>query len=99
MISLASASITSSPFAGSNPDALAISDDSSFLYVGLDGSASVQRFTLPSLIEGYQLFDLGSNNFYGAYFALDLQVAPGLPHTTAVTLGIMSVSPEPRGES
>jgi hypothetical protein len=96
VISLASASITSSPFAGSNPDKLAISDDSSFLYVGLDGSASVQRFTLPSLTKDIS-YDLGSNQFYGAYFALDLQVAPGLPHTTAVSLGNMSVSPEAEG--
>ncbi len=57
----------------------------------------MQRFTLPSLTTGYQLFDLGSNNFYGAYFALDLQVAPGAPHTTAVTLGNMSESPEAEG--
>jgi len=96
VISLASASITSSPFAGSNPDRLAISDDSSFLYVGLDGSASVQRFTLPSLTKDIS-YDLGSNRFDGAYFALDLQVAPGLPHTTAVSLGNTSVSPEAEG--
>ena len=96
VISLASASITSSPFAGSNPDRLALSDDSSFLYVGLDGSASVQRFTLPSLTKDIS-YDLGSNKFAGAYFALDLQVAPGLPHTTAVSLGNMSVSPEAEG--
>lgn len=92
VLSLASASITSSPFAGSNPDALAISDDSAFLYAGIDGAAKVQRFTLPSLTKDIS-YALGSNVFFGSYFALDLQVAPGAPHTTAVSLGNTGVSP------
>ena len=32
---------------GSEPDVLAIPDDSQFLYVGMDGTNSVQRFKLP----------------------------------------------------
>ncbi len=96
VISLATAQITSSPFAGSNPDALAISDDSAYLYVGLDGSAQVQRFTLPSLSTDIA-YSLGRDSFFGPYFALDLQVAPGAPHTTAVSLGIMDVSPQAQG--
>jgi hypothetical protein len=96
VISLATAQITSSPFAGSNPDALAISDDSSYLYAGLDGSAEVQRFTLPSLTTDIS-YSLGRNSFYGPYFALDLQVAPGAPQTTAVSLGIMGISPSAQG--
>ena len=96
VISLASASITSSPFAGSNPDALAIAGDSSYLYAGLDGSAKVQRFTLPSLSTDIS-YSLGRNSFFGPYFALDLQVAPGAPQTTAVTLGIMGESPSAQG--
>jgi hypothetical protein len=96
VISLASASITSSPFAGSNPDALAIADDSSYLYAGLDGSAKVQRFTLPSLSTDIA-YSLGRNTFFGPYYALDLQVAPGAPQTTAVSLGIMGISPQAQG--
>jgi hypothetical protein len=96
VISLATAQITSSPFAGSNPDALAIADDSSFLYAGLDGSAQVQRFTLPSLATDIS-YSLGRDSFFGPYFALDLQVAPGAPHTTAVSLGNMGVSPSAQG--
>ncbi len=95
VVSLASASITSSTFAGSNPDKLAIADDSSLLYVGLDGSASVARFTLPGISSDITI-PLGGNDF-GAYFALDLQVAPGAPDTTAISLGNMSVSPEAEG--
>jgi len=92
VIDLATGKISTSQFAGSEPDALAISDDSSYLYAGLDGAASVQRFTLPSLTTDIS-YPLGSNSFFGAYFPLDLQVAPGAPQTTAVSLGNMGVSP------
>jgi trimeric autotransporter adhesin len=81
--------ISSSQFAGSEPDLLAISGDNSYLYVGMDGSSSVQRYTLP----GLQLdtsYLLGSNSVYGPYFAWDLQVAPGLPHTTAIARSVFS---------
>ncbi|MGO9451871.1 MAG: hypothetical protein ACLQDV_12665 [Candidatus Binataceae bacterium] len=96
VLNLASGQITASPFAGSEPDVLAISDDSQFLYVGLDGAASVQRFTLPSLTTDIN-YPLGRNSFLGPYFALDLQVAPDFPHTTAVSLGNMGVSPTAEG--
>lgn len=71
---------------GNEPDVLAISDDSQFLYVGMDGTGFVQRFTLPSLSPdiSYFLGDWGTN---APYYALDIQVAPGAPHTTAVSLG------------
>ena len=91
VLSLATGQITSAPFAGSNPDALAISDDSQFLYAGIDGSASVQRFTLPGLAPDIS-YPLGSNSFFGPYYALDLQVAPGAPHTTAVALGVTGIT-------
>jgi hypothetical protein len=86
-----SGSIQSTQFAGSEPDALAISDDSQFLYAGLDGSSSVQRFKLPSMLPDIN-YSLGAGAYpYGPFFAGDLQVAPGLPHTTAVSLGSLSV--------
>ncbi len=81
----ASGAVTSSQFAGSEPDVIAISDDSQFLYAGIDGSASVQRFILPGLQPDIN-YSLGAESFLGPYFALDLQVAPAAPHTTAVTL-------------
>jgi hypothetical protein len=96
VLDLVTGQISTSQFAGSNPDALAISDDSAVLYAGIDGSASVKRFTLPSLTTDISI-PLGSDDFFGPYFALDLQVAPGAPHTTAVTLGIMDVSPSAQG--
>jgi hypothetical protein len=92
----ATGSIASSVPAGSNPNVLAISDNSQYLYAGIDGSSSVQRFTLPGLAKDIS-YPLGSNASFGPYFALDLQVAPGTPHTTAVTLGNTGVSPVAEG--
>lgn len=88
----ATAAITFSQFAGSEPDALAIAGDSSYVYVGLDGANMVQRFTLPSLGKDIN-YPLGSDPGQGSYFALDLQVAPGAPHTSAVTLGLPNSIP------
>jgi hypothetical protein len=86
VLNLASASIAGSTLVGSNPDVLAISDDDQYLYAGIDGAASVERFILPSLTPDIAI-PLGQNAAFGPYYALDLQVAPGSPHTTAVTLG------------
>jgi len=82
--------VQSTQFAGSEPDALAISNDSQFLYAGLDGSSSVQRFTLPSMVPDINYL-LGAGAYpAGPYFAVDLQVAPSLAHTTAVSNGSWS---------
>jgi hypothetical protein len=78
--------------AGNEPDVLAISDDSQFLYVGMDGTGSVQRFILPALAPDIS-YSLGSENSETPYYALDLQVAPGAPHTTAVTMGAPYAEP------
>jgi hypothetical protein len=91
------ATVSSAQPAGSNPNVLAISDDSQFLYAGIDGSASVQRFTLPSLATDIN-YPLPTDSFGGGpFFALDLQVAPGAPHTTAVTLAVSGSSPAAQG--
>jgi len=88
-----SGTVQSSQFAGSEPDVLAISDDASYLYAGLNGSSSVQRFILPSLAPDINYL-LGAGPYpEGPFFGVDLQVAPGLPHTTAVSRGAFNVSP------
>jgi hypothetical protein len=96
VLDLPSTKIVGTQFAGSNPDLLAIADNSQFLYAALDGSASVQRFTLPFLGTDVN-YSLGGDPFFGPFFALDLQVAPGAPHTTAVSLGSRGVSPQAIG--
>ena len=87
--------ITASQFAGSEPTILAISDDDQYLYVGLNGSSSVQRFVLPGLTPDIN-FSLGSGTL-GAYYALDLQVAPGAPHSIAITRANTDVTPAADG--
>jgi len=88
--------IVGEQYAGSNPNVIAISDDCQFLYAGIDGSSSVQRFSLPSLATDIH-YSLGAARLNGPFFALDLQVAPGAPRTTAVTLGAFNVSPVAEG--
>jgi hypothetical protein len=68
---------------GNNPDVLAISDDGQYLYVGLDDTSSIQRFTLPQLVADIS-FPIG----VAGDFPFDIQVEPGAPHTTAVSLGV-----------
>jgi hypothetical protein len=38
--------VVSSPYVGSNPESLALSDDSSILWIGINGSLSIRRVTL-----------------------------------------------------
>lgn len=92
------AQIVSTQSAGSEPDVLAISRDCSYLYAGLNGANAVQRFLLPSLTPDIN-YSLGTDSNYLStpYFALDLQVAPGAPHTTAVSLGIPDSIPAALG--
>jgi hypothetical protein len=81
-----SSTFVGAQFAGSQPNHLAISDDSQFLYVSLDGTYSVQQFTLPALAPGALYSLMGDQPTFGPFVALDLQVAPGAPHTTAVAI-------------
>lgn len=89
----ATGSIQSAQFAGSEPDALALSDDSQFLYAGVDGASSVQRFTVPNMLPDIK-YSLGAGPYpQGPYYGVDVEVAPGLSHTTAVSRGAFNVSP------
>ncbi len=69
-----------------SPGTMRISDDGQYLYVGVDDLGRVARFLLPSFNSDIS-WALGANSQFGLYFALDLQVAPGQTHTTAVSLG------------
>jgi hypothetical protein len=88
--------LVNAQFAGSEPSRIAVSDDGQFLYVGLDGAASVKRFHLPDLTPGITMA-LGSDSFFGPWHALDLQVAPAHAGTTAVSLGSSGSSPSALG--
>jgi hypothetical protein len=93
----ASGKITTSPFVGSDPTKLSISDDAQFLYVGMDGVGAVKRLILPDFQSDIQ-WQLGADSFLGPYTALDLHAAPGHPHTTGVTLSVCcAISPDAQG--
>jgi IPT/TIG domain len=78
--------------ASSNPHPLSISSDSSYLWVGLDGSNSVQRFLLPAMTQDI------SFNVPGNYQqAVALQAAPINSHTVALVAGNVGASPAGEG--
>jgi hypothetical protein len=78
--------------AGNDPDLLSISSDSSYLWVGLDGSNSVQRFLLPGLTKDIS-FSLPLNPYGSSQQAVSLQAAPTSPHTVAIIAGSWGLSP------
>ena len=93
VLDLSTASFIGSQFAGSNPNLLALSDDSQFLYTGIDGTSSVQRFTLASFGTPDIRYSVPPIPFSTPATAVDLQVAPGAPHTTAVVPGTPNSGP------
>jgi hypothetical protein len=72
--------------AGNNPDPLAISSDSSYLWVGLDGGDAVQRFVLPGLTKDIS-FPVPLSSGGNPQMAVSLQAAPLSPHTLALVSG------------
>jgi len=85
VINPVSGKITAYHFVGSEPTQLALSSDSSYLYVGLNGNGSVQRMILPSFSLDINV-SLGTNEFGELNTASGLQVSPGDSHTVAVAV-------------
>jgi len=74
-------------FAGSEPNQLALSNDSSYLYVGLNGNGSVQRLDLPAFTPDIDV-SLGTGTYQDEpNTASSLQVYPSDPHSWAAALG------------
>lgn len=83
-ISPATASVVRSVFVGTEPNPLALSDDRSLLYVGLDGSATVRAIDLRTG-DVRPPFFVGTTGATGEnLYALDLAVRPGEPSAVAV---------------
>jgi hypothetical protein len=85
-----------SVFIGSEPNKLAISDNSQYLYVGLDGAASVRRYDIQTQTAGLQL-SLGNDPYFGPYFVEDMEVLPGNPEAVAVSRKNLGISPRHAG--
>ncbi len=81
---------------GNEPVKLAISDNRQFLYVGLDGEASVQRIDLATQTARLK-FSLGSDPSIGPFFVEDMEVLPGSPQSIAVSRKYNNVSPRHAG--
>ena len=84
VINPANGKITGYYFAGSEPNQLALSSDSKYLYVGLNGNGSVQRFILPGFTPDIDI-SLGVS-YYGVNTAAQIAVSPSDDHTFAVTI-------------
>jgi hypothetical protein len=84
----------------SNPNLLSVSSDASYLWVGLDGSNSVQRLSIPNLIPDIKFPIPASPSLGSSQTALSLEAAPGSPRTVALIMGNSSVpnTPDTGGE-
>ncbi len=88
--------IEGSIFIGSEPNKLALSDNGQYLYVGLDGAASIRRFNLKTLTPEIQ-FPVGSDSFLGPFYVEDMVVRPGNPEEIAVSMRNQGFSPKHAG--
>ena len=72
--------------AGNNPNLLSISSDSGYLWAGIDGGNTVQRFLLPGLTKDIS-FPLPLDWQNNPQQAVSLQAAPVSAHTLALIAG------------
>ncbi len=77
---------------GSSPNRLALASDGSYLYAGIDGNATVQRYVLPDLAPDISI-SLGNQYYY----AIDLAADPQDSHALAVVEGNTQISPSESG--
>ena len=89
--------IRKSAWVGSEPNRLAVSDDGSVLYVGLDGSYQARRVSLPDLTPGPHIQLVGSDPPDPKPFVVgDIEVQPGHPNVVAIAPYSLLVSPTTR---
>lgn len=87
--------IINSVFAGSEPNRIALTSDEKYLYVGLDGSASVKRLSLENMTFD-QNFALGSGS-NGAYYAENIAPLQNRPEAVAISRRNFCCSPRHEG--
>jgi hypothetical protein len=92
--------IVGAVYVGSEPNKLALSDDSQSLYVMLDGAYAIRRYDTVTQKPGIQ-FSVGRGQSVNAsdapYLASDIAVAPGNPDLLAVSRVIPGTSPPGAG--
>ena len=77
-------SVTGGVHAGSRPAALALSDDSSYLYVGLLGANEIVRIPVATFTPDLTI-SLGIDSIHGPMYADDIEVLPGAPTSIVIT--------------
>lgn len=82
-------------FVGSEPNALALSTDGRYLYVGIDGAAAYRRVDLTNDSVG-PLWPLGRNSC-GSFRAVDMVVLADDPHALAVARRNIQCDPNDEG--
>jgi hypothetical protein len=82
--------------AGSDPNVLALSDDGSILYVGLEGANRIATISVANFTNTGS-FGLGAGLDTGPFFAASIAVQPGSPHTVAVARYAHNTSPPLQG--
>lgn len=94
-INVATGQIGTPIFVGNAPNRIEISDDGTFLYVGLDNNGSVKRIDLSTMMVDLEFF-LGSDNC-GLYLVEDLVVLSGQPESVAISRRNTGCSPRHEG--
>jgi uncharacterized protein (TIGR03437 family) len=88
-------------FIGSEPNQLALSDDSQYLYVALDGASAIRRLNLASFQPDLQFpLDQGQTpSLIGGYslFVADMRVVPGAPNSVVIARRYSGLSPDYAG--
>lgn len=81
---------------GDDPEVLALSGDSQYLYVAVNGQHAIQRINLvTSSIE--KMFNLPLDPMYGSLSVRDMHVVAGSPQTVVASLYLPDVSPSEDG--
>lgn len=83
--------VTGYHFAGSEPNQLALSSTASYIYAGLNGNGSVERYILPGFTPDINV-NLGESGS-SVNTALSLAVSPADAHTVAVSLPFCCSTP------
>lgn len=71
-------------FIGSEPKAMAITDDGQYIYTGFSGTSTARRFNVLTQTAEIQ-FSLGTDSSTGPNYVEDIEVMPGQPNSIAVS--------------
>jgi hypothetical protein len=92
----ANGSVTQSQTVTADPSLLSVSTDGQYLYAGFLTATVMTQLQLPAL-QSPLTWTLNNSADSSVYTAGDVRVAPGSPHTTAVTLLDLESSPDEIG--